>query len=205
MAQASIQWPRSDAPGLHNVELLTGEGSVLIGRNAEASIRIAKDSSVSRPHAEISHVPGAWMIEDVGSRGGTFVVRDGVTRKVNGRERLRDGDMIKVGRTRLKFLSPPADSDGIETELADEDTIALTARELDVLGQLCAHEFAGKGGWPTNAEIAASLVVSTETIKTHIHNLIGKFNLHDVPDRQKRARLVRRSIDEGWVRPPREG
>lgn len=190
---------------MRRVALSDTRASVLIGRNPESTIRIVDDLSVSRPHAEITHVPGAWMLEDVGSRGGTSIVRDGVARKVSGRERLRHGDRIKVGRTVLRFLDPPADPGGIETALDGSESIDLTAKEREILGLLCAPELEGRGGWPSNAELADVLFVSQATVKTHMSNLIAKFDLQDVPDRQKRARLVRRSIDEGWVTPLREG
>jgi DNA-binding NarL/FixJ family response regulator len=47
----------------------------------------------------------------------------------------------------------------------------LTLREVEVLRLIALGR--------TNAEIAAQLVISTATVKTHINNLFGKAGLHD--------------------------
>lgn len=48
---------------------------------------------------------------------------------------------------------------------------ALTPRELDVLQELV------RGG--TNQEIASRLVLSENTVKSHVHSILGKLNLRD--------------------------
>jgi diguanylate cyclase (GGDEF)-like protein len=74
-------------------------GEAVIGRSRRADIRLT-DDGVSRFHAAIRHDGQRLIIEDRGSRNGTFV--NGV--KVSGRAPLADGDKIQVGRTTiLKF------------------------------------------------------------------------------------------------------
>jgi len=74
-------------------------GEAVIGRSRRADIRLT-DDGVSRFHAAIRHDGQRLIIEDRGSRNGTFV--NGV--KVDGRAGLADGDKIQVGRTTiLKF------------------------------------------------------------------------------------------------------
>jgi two-component system cell cycle response regulator len=74
-------------------------GEASIGRSRRAEIRLT-DDGVSRFHAAIRHDGPHLVIEDRGSRNGTFV--NG--KKVDGRVALADGDKIQIGRTTiLKF------------------------------------------------------------------------------------------------------
>lgn len=55
-----------------------------------------QDPSVSRPHARLELIDGAWVLIDLGSANGTFVNGTQVTEK--GRA-LRDGDVLTFGAT----------------------------------------------------------------------------------------------------------
>jgi DNA-binding NarL/FixJ family response regulator len=67
-----------------------------------------------------------------------------------------------------------------------------------VLAALCrpAREqpFAGP---PSNREIAEELVVSVDTVKSHLHALFELFGVQDMPQNAKRAELVRRAFERG--------
>jgi DNA-binding NarL/FixJ family response regulator len=52
---------------------------------------------------------------------------------------------------------------------------------------------------PSNREIAAELHVSIETVKFHLHSLFEAFELGALPQRQKRAELARRALEDGVV------
>ena len=73
---------------------------VLIGRRIRFGIALA-DSSVSRLHAWIDPVAGEraeWVITDAGSKIGTFVNDQRITR-----HHLHDGDVIHVGNVTLTY------------------------------------------------------------------------------------------------------
>jgi hypothetical protein len=77
----------------HDV-VLRGDRMV-IGRLQECDICLA-DSNVSRRHAELFTIEGAWYLQDLESTNGTMLNGEPVTRA-----RLRDGDVIEIGLTRL--------------------------------------------------------------------------------------------------------
>ena len=70
-----------------------------IGRGADSGIVCDMDN-VSRTHAKIFTSGDGFFIEDLGSTNGTFVNDQEVKR-----EKLRNGDLIKIGGTIFKFLS----------------------------------------------------------------------------------------------------
>ena len=75
-------------------------GRVLLGRRLSHGVVLA-DPGVSRLHAWVDPTPGGtWAITDAGSKTGTFVNDQRVT--AAGHD-LRDGDVIRVGSTRVTF------------------------------------------------------------------------------------------------------
>ncbi len=78
----------------------TGRGGQTrtVGRRAEMDLSIAWDSEVSGLHAELQGLGGEWTIVDDGlSTNGTYVNGQ----RVSGRQRLRDGDRVRIGQTIL--------------------------------------------------------------------------------------------------------
>lgn len=59
-----------------------------------------QDSSVSRPHARLACVSGAWVLYDLGSANGTRVNSVTVTEKG---KVLSDGDVLTIGQTMVQF------------------------------------------------------------------------------------------------------
>jgi len=74
-------------------------GELLIGRSSQAHLQIDHES-VSRRHARVMSTEGRIEISDMGSTNGTYVNDEIVSTR-----ELSDGDLIKVGRTILKYLS----------------------------------------------------------------------------------------------------
>ena len=81
-------------------------GENLVGRSRDCRIRV-ESTRVSRHHARITVDGDAALIEDCGSRNGTWV---GVNR-TTGRVRLRDGDAIGIAGIQMLFriLGPDED------------------------------------------------------------------------------------------------
>jgi hypothetical protein len=174
---------------------------VTVGRGA-TDVRLDWDSDVSRLHAELEHLGGCWTVADDGlSRNGTFL--NGV--RVRGRSRLAELDRLRFGTTTVIYRSPPAPSVGgtvvmttIGTEPAD---IGISAAQRRVLVAL-ARPYATAGSFATpatNREIAAELHVSVDTVKTHLRAIAAKFDIGELPQNAKRARLVELALQTGEI------
>lgn len=79
------------------------EGTVTFGRAVGADV-VVTDGSMSRNHARIVLEGDAWVVEDLGARNGTFVNGD----RVDGRQRIASGDVIKMGATLVRVSEPDA-------------------------------------------------------------------------------------------------
>ena len=82
-----------------------------IGRAPKSAIQVDQDS-VSRAHAELRSEGGRLTVKDLGSTNGTFVNDE----QIEGEHKLRNGDLIKIGRTVFKFIA----SHNIEATYHDE-------------------------------------------------------------------------------------
>ena len=71
-----------------------------IGRDDTADLQL-RDKAVSRRHATLRVEGETAVIEDLGSRNGTFVNGD----RVGDARRLREGDAVQVGATVLEVRS----------------------------------------------------------------------------------------------------
>lgn len=87
----AVRWASREFP-LH-------EGENVIGRDPGATISIDAPI-ISRRHARILVSGGGAMVEDLGSKNGTYV--DG--ERITGPTLLHDGDQIQVGDFQLQFL-----------------------------------------------------------------------------------------------------
>jgi hypothetical protein len=77
----------------------TGPVPATIGRSADNRIALAGDDFASGHHARVESArDGVWVI-DLGSTNGTFVNGE----RIDGRHRLREGDVVQVGDTELRL------------------------------------------------------------------------------------------------------
>ena len=95
MSRLALSWSGPDGAVLH--ELGTAES--VIGRAEECEVVLA-DRSVSRRHARVAPEADGWWIEDLGSRGGTWVNGRPISRPT----RLAPGDRVGVGQSVLAVV-----------------------------------------------------------------------------------------------------
>jgi pSer/pThr/pTyr-binding forkhead associated (FHA) protein len=189
-----------DGEGTQQLLLLDEPGSSLsVGRAADTDIRLGWDTEVSRLHAQLERVAGTWTVVDDGmSRNGSFVNGE----RIAGRRRLSDGDTMQFGDTAVVFRSP-LDGDTSVTAVSERAGLAVGVSDAQrrVLVALCrpfkdASAFAAPA---TNQEIADELFLSVGAVKTHLRALFSRFGIEDLPQNQKRLRLVEIGFQTGLV------
>jgi pSer/pThr/pTyr-binding forkhead associated (FHA) protein len=72
---------------------------LLAGRDASSDVRLPADGYASGRHARFVRGDETDVVEDLNSTNGTFVNGDRLT----GSRPLRDGDLITLGQTQLKY------------------------------------------------------------------------------------------------------
>src|SRR4051794_13887395 len=191
-----------DGEGRQRLVVLDDVGSpTTVGRRSTCDVALAWDSEVSRLHARFERIGHEWTLVDDGlSRNGSFVNGE----RVVGRRRLGEGDALRFGDTMLIFRAPAArdsahDMTSIGQALPAPGSIPEARRR--VLVALCRPVVApgGLGTPATNQQIADELFLSVDAVKTHLRALFGKFGIEDLPQNQKRTRLVSLALAGGAV------
>ena len=170
-----------------------------VGRRESADLVLDWDEQVSRLHAQFERVEQDWTVVDDGlSRNGTFVNGE----RLSGRRRLRDGDSLRFGATTMIFRSPQLDEQA-GTAVASQipTAVDLSTTQRRVLVALCRPY---KDGTPfaspaTNQQVAEELFLSVDAVKTHLRVLFAKFGVEQLPQNQKRIRLVERAFYAGVI------
>jgi pSer/pThr/pTyr-binding forkhead associated (FHA) protein len=168
-----------------------------IGRSTTNDVALRWDAEVSRVHASLEQLGDEWtFVDDGASHNGSFI--DG--ERVQGRRRLRDGDVIALGRTTIVFRSPTG-RESLRTATSQQRAAPkISEAQLRVLSALCRPYAEGSYAVPaSNKQIADELVIGVETVKTHMRALFDAFGLGELPQRQKRAALAQRALQSGIV------
>lgn len=176
-----------------------GTETLWVGRGDSADLRLDWDEEVSALHAQIEVVRDECTLLDDGlSRNGSFVGEQ----RVDGRRRLRDGDTLRFGQTRVLFRRP-GEGAPEATVAAGEVPAAATISpgQRRVLIALC-RPF--KDGSPfatpaTNQAIAEELHLSVDAVKTHMRALFEKLEVEDLPQNRKRVALAERALQSGAI------
>jgi pSer/pThr/pTyr-binding forkhead associated (FHA) protein len=171
---------------------------VTVGRSAGNDVALPWDTEVSRLHAELERLGDEWTAADDGlSRNGSFVNGQ----RISGRHRLRDGDVLRVGRTQIAFRVPES-PDSRPTVVAGSraELPALSATQRAVLAALCRPYKDTELATPaTNQQIADELFLSVDAVKAHLRTLFGYFGVQHLPQNQKRSYLAMRALQDGVV------
>jgi ATP/maltotriose-dependent transcriptional regulator MalT len=154
---------------------------------------------VSALHAVIERQAGELTLLDDGlSRNGSFVNEHAV----HGMTRLRDGDMVRFGRT-VALVRHPTNSHRNSTLSAPRPAVSPDLSDLQraVLNALCRPltESDALASPATNQVIANHLHLSVAAVKLHLRVLFEKFDVGHLPQNSKRLALAHRALDSGTL------
>jgi predicted component of type VI protein secretion system len=174
------------------VELAADRSTV--GKARENDIAVDDDATASGLHAVLERFAAGWTVTDLGSSNGTWVNGE----RIWASRRLRHGDEIRIGHTRLVFRDPLTVA-GAVTE-AEQAAPPLTARERDVLVALCRPLLArDMFTEPASTRaVADELVITQAAVKQHLANLYDKFGIAPGDD-HRRAALANEALRRGAV------
>jgi hypothetical protein len=178
---------------------LAGKTRLTLGRDRSSDIGLWWDPNASRVHAELECRGEAWVIIDDGlSTNGTFVNGE----RVRTRWRLRHGDVIGLGSTVVAFRAAGVADEVKTAPVRDDLTVSISPAQRRVLEALCGPLMlhVGYASPATNAEIAAALFITDRAVKNHLKALYEAFQIQDLPQNAKRARLAQLALYHGLVR-----
>ncbi|MGH9024321.1 MAG: FHA domain-containing protein [Acidimicrobiia bacterium] len=191
-----------DGPRL--IQLLAPRST--IGRAESNDVAVGGDKSVSRLHAVIERYPTGYCLRDLGSANGTYV--NGA--QVVGERRLRNGDEVRLGNSRMTFYV--VGDDDTEATGVSQGPPVLTRREHQLLVALCRPLLASAAfNQPTSIrQLADEMFVTEAAVKFHLANLYDKFGLTERDDAGPSRRVLlaneavrRRAVTIADLRLPR--
>jgi pSer/pThr/pTyr-binding forkhead associated (FHA) protein len=188
-----------DEEGTQRIFALSECRHATVGRRSSNPVVLSGDSEVSRTHAELELIGEDWTVSDDGlSRNGTYVNGKRITQ----RRRLVDGDVLVFGRTIVEFRSPSESSTAATSSSSQVPRVHdLTDTQRKVLIALCRPYKTGDAfATPaSNQQIATEVFLGVDAVKNHLRLLFQRFAIADLPQNQKRARLVECAFQWGLV------
>jgi hypothetical protein len=181
------------------ITLDPGGDDLSIGRDHGCDVCIDWDERVSRLHARLERSGGSWTVYDGGlSRNGTFLNGE----RVQGHRVLNDQDVLRFGSTEMCFRDTTQKRSRTVIVGAELDLPTVSPAQRKVLVALCRpykhHSAFARPA--SNRDIADELVLSVESVKSHLRALFAKFELDNLPQNEKRVRLVEQAFQQGLVR-----
>lgn len=165
-----------------------------IGKAEENDVALGEDPTASHLHAVFERFAAGWCVTDLGSSNGTWVNGE----RIWASRRLRHGDEIRVGQTRMTFLHSQGPAGG--DTVADGTPPSLTGPEQDVLTALCRPLLAGDifTAPASTRSIAEELSLDPAAVKQQLMKLCEKF---EVAPRaaNRRATLANEAVRRGAV------
>ena len=206
--KAQIEAVRQDTPFLiyrdgANVQRIIHLSPALermtVGRRASNDVPLDWDIQVSRVHAELERLGDDWAVSDDGlSSNGTFVNGE----RIRGRRRLRDGDELRVGMTVIAFRAPARGASGTTFVPVQREAAPHLGESQRAVLVALARPYKHASGFATpatNKDIAAEVLLTVNGVKSIMRALFQKFAVEQLPQNEKRARLVQRAFQTGAI------
>jgi predicted component of type VI protein secretion system len=197
MAEAASPrvWVSADQEPPRSVAL--DEGRSVAGRGDHCEIRL-DDEAVSWDHLEIERRGPSLIATDLDSRNGTLLNGEPLDRP----RRVRDGDVLGVGRFRLEVSLPPQVRHEA-TAAAPGRPVELTTDEREVaIALVSPYRAPGvRAGRPaTRAEVAEALHVSERTVQRRLDALAMKLSIPADAGRERPRLIAERVLELGLDR-----
>jgi FHA domain len=191
---------RAHSGELELVRLGEGRFQATIGRGEQSDVSLPWDAYVSSVHAEIRQIAGEWTVSDEGlSRNGTFLNGE----RLSGRQRLRDGDSIRIGKTVIVYCAPTEAGSAMTTSIVTGEARVprVTDAQRRVIVALCRPYKSARGfvAPASNQTIAEEVFLTVDAVKGHLRALFAAFGIDELPQNQKRARLADLALAWGIV------
>jgi serine phosphatase RsbU (regulator of sigma subunit) len=157
-----------------DLKVTTGDGStweqrvlddeVVVGRSVRAGLNIP-DPALSRMHLKIYRSGANWFVEDLGSRNGTFLNSDRVTKP----RRLDFGDVLAIGSSQVVPVPPRVQGIDVggDLDLGSGHTVLRSAVDLLESGQV---ERSGQKN--ESAEVDAA--IERLNLLNEVHRALGR-------------------------------
>ena len=190
---------RTEDDGQRLLLLNQANWRVTIGRDPAADVPLPWDAEVSRTHALLEQVGRGWMLIDDGlSRNGSFVNGH----RVVGRRRLTDKDRLVFGGTSVTYRETSGAITQTASAIDTPAAIPLSPMQRKVLIALVRPVHESDSATPaTNRQIAEEVFLTVDAVKAHLRVLFERYGLSELPQNEKRARLVATVLDAGVLLP----
>ena len=167
-----------------------------IGKAEENDVALGEDPTASHLHAVFERFAAGWCVADLGSSNGTWVNGE----RIWASRRLRHGDEIRVGQTRMTFLNSQSPAGG--DTVAEDTPPSLTGPEQDVLTALCRPLLAGDifTAPASTPSIAEELSLDQLAVKQQLMKLCEKFEVAP-REANRRVKLANEAVRRGAVSP----
>ena len=173
------------------------EGRTVVGRGDHCDVCL-DDEAISYDHLEIVRHGPSLIAADLDSSNGTILNGETLDRN----RRLRNGDVLQVGRFRLEVALPPQTRHEV-TAAAPSGAVELTEDERQVAQALVApyKEPGVRAGRPaTRAEVAEALHVSERTVQRRLDALATKLKIEGESGRERPRLIAERVMELGLDR-----
>lgn len=147
-------------------------GSLTVGRSSSAELSFPEDSGLSRRHFRLLQESHSWMVEDLGSKNGTFL-NDAA---VKSRTLLRPGDRITAGHLVITYEASSAAAAGAGAGAAHSPVVFVEEPEpvpsSTVVTSLEGVMSAARGARQVHALIKAGTELSGNRPLPELFNVI---------------------------------
>jgi pSer/pThr/pTyr-binding forkhead associated (FHA) protein len=168
---------------------------VTLGRGPGNDVPLGWDTEAARVHAELERLADNWtLVDDGNARHGTSL--NGT--RIDGRQKLKDGDVLTVGRTLVAFRIPGKGKRSRKASVVKSSAPKLSPTQRRVLEALCRPYTESEFAVPaSNQAIGEELFLSSDAVKAHLRALITVFGLETLPSSQQRTALAKRAMQLG--------